>query len=302
VTNLRLGLLAGLVLGSMCAPAPSSAEVLYDQTTNAAVPNADPNQLNFAPSNLFGSTEELTVDDFEFPRGDTWVIDQVDVTGAFHGNPPAQVNVYILGEDLSNSEGVPIAFSQKGIAAAGGPNYVIPLKGARLLGGTYWLGVQQAGATSGGYWSWGTSTVRTGGSARHGTPFVNTPNCPVGVFNVRLDCYDGNSPDQVFRISGTDLTLKLGKPKLDKDEGTAELPVTVHGPGELNLHANAIATQEEEVTQTGTTEMLVKARGKARRKLNRSGSVRVNAAVTFTAAGGRSVTEDRVVKLAKRVG
>lgn len=299
--RLRVALAAGLVVGAISVPATSSAEVLYDQMDTAATPNANPALPDFAPSNVFGpDSEELTVDDFSFARSDMWVIDQVDVSGAFAGAPPAQVNVYILENDLN--DGNSIAFNQNGIAVTGGPNYVVPLKGARLLGGTYWLGVQQAGATAGNYWSWGTITARIGSMARHATPYVNTPVCPPGDFVVRRDCYPGDNADQAFRITGTDITLKIGNAKLDKDKGTAELPVVVHGPGELTLHANSIATQEATSTGAGTVKMLVKARGKAKRRLNANGSVRVNAAVTYRAPNGTKVTEDRVVKLAKRSG
>lgn len=298
--RMRVGLVAVVIAGSMVVPASSIAAVLYDQTANAGAPNSVPNQPNFAPSNVFGpdGNEELTVDDFTFPRGDIWLIDQIDVTGAFNGTPPSQVNVYILENELNEGNGV--AFNQNGIAVTGGPNYVVPLKGARLLGGTYWVGVQQAGATPGNYWSWGTSTSQTGAGARHITPFVNSAACPPGDFAIRRDCYAGSNPDQTFRLSGTDITLKLGKPKLNKGKGTAKLPVVVHGPGELTLSANAAVTQHASVAADGTAELLVKARGKAKKKLNRTGSVRVNAAVTYETASGKSVTEDRLVKLAKR--
>jgi hypothetical protein len=51
---------------------------------------------------------------------------------------------------------------------------------------------------------------------------------------------------------------------------------------------------------SGTVSLLVKAKGKSRRKLGRTGSAKLKVAVTFTPSGGDPATQSRTVKLLKR--
>src|SRR5436190_2953723 len=88
-------------------------------------------------------------------------------------------------------------------------------------------------------------------------------------------------------------TETVGKPKLNKKNGTAKLPVTVGDSGNLALNgkgvatvASAGATKSVAVTGPGTKTLKVKPKGKTRQKLNSTGKATVKVKVTFTPTGG----------------
>jgi hypothetical protein len=175
--------------------AGAHAAVLYDQTDSPG-PSSD-----FAPSNDFAAdfgADDWTADDFTVPAGQSWTIDHVDVTGTDQGTPPDSANVFIWA-DAGGAPGAE-AFHQLNIPGGGtGPNFSLPVSGApSLAAGTYWLSVEQFGATDGIYWSWGTRTALAGHPAMYK---IDEPG-PCGDWTVRSECY-GDNPDQIFRLSGT---------------------------------------------------------------------------------------------------
>jgi hypothetical protein len=98
----------------------------------------------------------------------------------------------------------------------------------------------------------------------------------------------------------------LGKPKLNKKKGTAKLPVTVPGPGNLTLAGKGVVKQRpalvsRAVSAAGTVKLLVKSKGKKKRTLDRTGSVKVKVKVTYTPTGGSPNTETKRIKLIKRL-
>jgi hypothetical protein len=281
------------------------AFVLYDQTDHAGANDANSSAPNFSPSNDFGSGDfDRTADDFTVPVGQAWSINEVDVSGAYSGAAQGVVNVYIY-PDAAGKPGDPL-FSQTNIAAPGGPNYVVPLTGApSLTAGTYWITVQQV-VGMGGYWSWTTRTVQSGGPARWFGPAMD---CPSFSWSPRMDCWTGTNPDQIFLLRGvnTSSSITLRKPKLNKKNGTAILPVTVAGAGELSLTGQGVKAQQaaepvatQAVAGPGVVNLKVKAKGKARRTLNRTGKAKVKVTITFTPAGGIANSQQIKVKLQKK--
>ncbi len=103
--------------------------------------------------------------------------------------------------------------------------------------------------------------------------------------------------------------ISLGKLKRNSRRGTAILPVTVPGAGTLSLSGKGVVKQQasvssaargsQAVTSARTLKLLVKPKGKAKRKLSRRGKAKVKPAVTFTPAGGPSVTQPKKIKLVK---
>jgi hypothetical protein len=100
----------------------------------------------------------------------------------------------------------------------------------------------------------------------------------------------------------------------NKQKGTATLSVDVPGPGTIALTGQGLKTQRpgagaaasRTVTDKGTVKLLVKAKGKKKRKLNRKGHVKVKANVTFTPNGtstgdlaGSPKTDTKPIKLVK---
>jgi hypothetical protein len=207
------------------------------------------------------------------PTGQSWLIDQVRVSGSYEGAPPSIVNVFFYA-DANGSPGAEV-YSRSGITASNGPDYAIPLSGVPLLiPGTYWVSVQQRAEL--GYWAWTTRTVQTGNLAMSRVlPFMGglQPWLP------RRDRWMGTDPDQIFTLSGTSSPyppppsniITLGKPKLNRKQGTAKLPVTVPGPGTLTLTGEGVVKQTKTPPAAATVKLLVKSKGKKKRTLNRTG-------------------------------
>jgi hypothetical protein len=103
--------------------------------------------------------------------------------------------------------------------------------------------------------------------------------------------------------------LKYGKLKLNKNKGTAILPVTVPGSGNLSIGGKAVVKKRagldgfsrlaKAVPQAGTYNLTVKAKGKNKRKLLATGKVKVKAVVTFKPTSGDAVHDTRGITLKK---
>jgi hypothetical protein len=79
--------------------------------------------------------------------------------------------------------------------------------------------------------------------------------------------------------------------------------VNVPNPGELTasgkgVNAAGAAVISKAVT-AGTASLLIKAKGKKKRKLNENGKVKVNPTITYTPTGGDPSTQSRKLKLKK---
>ncbi len=87
--------------------------------------------------------------------------------------------------------------------------------------------------------------------------------------------------------------------KRNKKKGTAKVPVTVAAPGTLVLGGKKIK-QRTRAVPAGTAKLTVAAKGKARRKLLKTGKVKVKLTLTFTPAGGMPATATKTIQL-KRI-
>jgi hypothetical protein len=93
------------------------------------------------------------------------------------------------------------------------------------------------------------------------------------------------------------------KPK----KGIAKVGVTVPGPGSLALSGSGIRAQQAsgrlplaaKTVAAGTVELVVRAKGKKRRRLNRTGRVKVKASITYVPTGGSPGTQSTKLKLRK---
>jgi hypothetical protein len=125
---------------------------------------------------------------------------------------------------------------------------------------------------------------------------------------------DGDSDDF---ISGTGVSLNisavfapsnsftLGATTRNKKKGTATLNLNLPNPGELTASGNGVkaasarAVTSKSVT-AGSVQLLIKAKGKKKRKLNETGKVKLNAAITYTPTNGDPSTQSTKLKLKKR--
>jgi hypothetical protein len=108
-------------------------------------------------------------------------------------------------------------------------------------------------------------------------------------------------------------TFSFGKVKRNKQTGTATLTVDVSGPGTLLMTGKGLVKQRpggtdraaqvaaRTVSAAGKVKLRVKSKGKKKRKLNRTGNVKVRAKVTYTPTGGEPNTKAKRIKLTKKL-
>jgi hypothetical protein len=118
-------------------------------------------------------------------------------------------------------------------------------------------------------------------------------------------------PDSDDRVNVTAVvspsnTFSRGAITRNKKKGTATLTVNVPNPGELTGSGNGakVASAGRAVISksvgAGPAQVLIRAKGKKRRKLNATGKVKVNVAFTYTPTGGDPSTQSAKLKLIKR--
>jgi hypothetical protein len=100
-------------------------------------------------------------------------------------------------------------------------------------------------------------------------------------------------------------TFTFGRTARNKKKGTATLPVNVPNPGELVLSGNGLkpagARTSVAVAAPGAVNLLIKARGKKKRKLNETGKVKLAPTISFTPTGGALSTQSTKLKLRKKL-
>jgi hypothetical protein len=96
----------------------------------------------------------------------------------------------------------------------------------------------------------------------------------------------------------------IGRAVPNKKKGTARLPVTVPDAGTLALSGKGVkgiaASKSVAVSGAGVVNLLIKAKGKTKRKLNERGKAKVKASITYTPTGLTGNTEQAKVKLKKK--
>ena len=117
-------------------------------------------------------------------------------------------------------------------------------------------------------------------------------------------------PTQAATHDACSNKFSFGRLKHKRSRGTATLPVTVPGAGTLSVGGKGVvgkrlaralkAPAGRAVSAAGTVKLLIKAKGKAKRKLNSKGKVVVKAKVTYTPTDGAPNSKTPKVKLTKK--
>ena len=95
--------------------------------------------------------------------------------------------------------------------------------------------------------------------------------------------------------------FRFGKVKLNKKRGTATVAVVIPGAGVVSLvGSKSVRAGSKTAKGAGTVKLVVRARGKAQRSLNRKGKIRVKAKFTFTPTGGTTASRTKTLKLVKK--
>ena len=91
--------------------------------------------------------------------------------------------------------------------------------------------------------------------------------------------------------------LQIGKPLLQKKDGTATLAVTLPGPGTLLLTGKGIVKVEKKIKGKGKVKLMIEPTTKTRKTLARTGKAKVTAKITFTPTGGTPNTKSETLTL-----
>jgi hypothetical protein len=184
-------------------PFPKGSKILYNQNSNNAG-TAVPSQNFTGGSSAVYSSQGA--DEFVVPRGRTWQITQVDVTGVYYqgSGPPTSEGVTFY----KNANGYPGEAVKNGsfnnLNGGIGPDFTISLPGSglKLKSGTYWISVvANMDLEAAGAWAWQVNGVRHGKLALWRNP---NGGFETGCTNWSTleDCF-GYGPDLMFALRGT---------------------------------------------------------------------------------------------------
>jgi hypothetical protein len=93
----------------------------------------------------------------------------------------------------------------------------------------------------------------------------------------------------------------FGKAKLKKSNGSAKLTVNVPNAGTLVLSGKGLKKATANAAAVGNVTLSVKAKGKAKKKLRKTGKAKVKPQVTFTPTGGNPATQAKKLALRQKL-
>jgi hypothetical protein len=133
----------------------------------------------------------------------------------------------------------------------------------------------------------------------------------IGAVELPVPSSESGVPPSASPSAGSSNAFSFSKVRHNRRRGTATLMVEVPGEGTLTLGGKRVVAQRpagrafgrtaRAVAGAGVVPLVVKAKGKARRRLEGRGSARVKATVTFTPTGGTPATATRQIRLLKKI-
>jgi hypothetical protein len=193
--------------------------------------------------------------------------------------------------------------------------------GLQLASGTtYWIVANNSITASGQGYAWqetssasayadGISRV----SANQGTSWGSALNTDFG-FRVLacapqtaapIDPPATNPPATSSPPATPSNVFTLGTTQRSKKKGTATLNIMLPNPGELTASGSGVTVTSAgqatiaQAVSAGPARVLIKAKGRKKAKLNRTGEVKVAVAITYTPTNGTANTQTVKVKLKK---
>jgi hypothetical protein len=167
----------------------------------------------------------------------------------------------------------------------------LPIKAGDLIGLDLSTGSSRVGeavpVTGSTVYQWN-PPLADGSTAQQNVTF---PDSELG-FNA-----DVETPSNAFSLGGI---------RRNKKKGTATLTFNLPNPGDLAGSGNGASVASTEAVTSkafpaGAAKLAVKAKGKKRRKLNETGKVKLNLAITYTPTGGDPSIQSVNVKLKKKL-
>ena len=111
-----------------------------------------------------------------------------------------------------------------------------------------------------------------------------------------------NLAGSVAQTSAVAPIYKIGKAKLDKKKGTAKIPVSLPGNGRLKVTGKGVKATTKSVKAAKTLKLTIKAKGKALKKLRRSGKAKLKLKFGFlpSSSGALNAAQTKSVVLRKK--
>lgn len=133
------------------------------------------------------------------------------------------------------------------------------------------------------------------------TVTVTVPsNAAPGTYDVTLTASSGGGTvSQVAKLEVAKLSLKLGKVKLNKKNGTATIFVGVTTAGTLTASGAKIVRAQRKASGPATLKVTIRAKGKAKRLLREKGKAKVRTHLTFGPTSGAPVVKSKAIILKK---
>jgi hypothetical protein len=124
-----------------------------------------------------------------------------------------------------------------------------------------------------------------------------------GVYDVTITAKtpQGGTATQVAKLEVTKPSLKVGKAKLNKRNGTAKLSVGVPSAGTLTASGKGVVKAQRKATGPKTLKLTIKAKGKAKKKLSATGKAKVKVKLVFKPENGAPVTKTKSIVLKKKL-
>jgi subtilisin-like proprotein convertase family protein len=288
-----VGLVAALAATAAMATSASAATTTFSNPATITIPDsgtATPYPSTITAAGLAGNVQKATV-----------------TLRGFNHTCPNDLAVLLVGPSGANS------ILMSGAGGCPGDSSVVDLTFDQASGNV----LNDSDYPASG-------TYRPSQNSKPGT--LSSP-APAGPYPVDLNVFNGNPANGTWSLFVEDQavndqgainggwqlhlnapvnTVKAGKPKLNKKNGTAQLPVTVGDAGQLTLRGKGVksasASKAVAVTGPSTKKLTVKAKGKTLRSLNSTGSAKVKVTVTFTPTGGTPKSVKKKIKLKKTLG
>jgi hypothetical protein len=141
-----------------------------------------------------------------------------------------------------------------------------------------------------------TTPVGVGSSCQVSVAFAPTTSC-FHQAQLVVQGYFGGASAPLTGF-GTPFISRIAKAKLNKQEGTALLPVTIGCPGgTLSLAGKGVVAQQQVIgsgngfAPSDRASLPIQPRGRARHRLKRSGETHINLTLTYALGGGLQMTD-----------
>ncbi len=113
----------------------------------------------------------------------------------------------------------------------------------------------------------------------------------------------GQSPTWGGGTASSPRSLRIGKPRLNRRRGTATVAVSVPSAGRLRLAGKAVKPINRHTAKAGRVTLAIKPKPKAKRRLGRTGHLKVKLAIVFApAAGGATLRATKTLRLVSLFG